>query len=84
MFVLIFVELLWWHNSCIFQITEAVPSWMKTLQSRGKNSVELSHAALLSLHCLGNNKYKGFPKRFATLYIVHSKSTGNDCSFLCG
>ena len=76
----------WWHNLCmIFQITKAVPSWMNALQSRGKKSVGLSHDALLSSHCLGNtNKYKGFPKRFAAFSILHSKSTGNDCSFLCG
>ena len=59
----------------IFQITEPVPRGTLAMWSRGKNSVRLSHAALLSLHCLGNtNNYKCFPKHFQHfLYFIQNK-----------
>jgi hypothetical protein len=60
----------------IFQVTEAVPrgGGGKTRNKIEERKVRLSHAALLSSHCIGNsNKYKGCPKCFATLSILHAK-----------
>jgi hypothetical protein len=46
----------------------------KTRNKMEERKARLSHAALLSSHCLGNsNKYKGCPKHFATLSTLHAK-----------
>jgi len=46
----------------------------KTRNKMEERKARLSHVALLSSHCIGNsNKYKGCPKHFETLSILHAK-----------
>jgi hypothetical protein len=55
----------------IFQITEPVHSWMNALQNTGKNSIRLSHAALISWHFLITRFFQKLLQHF--LYFIQNQ-----------